>query len=513
MFRSTPRERDLMAVASRFGVDVKSLMGPRMDGGDTAVLDSMTIPDTESGLETFIADPQNARKVFASPRIAAAFGQRYAEAYARKNPDHQREILDVAAKGTAEGVVPQAIDGQAYREAFKILQNLIGSDNGLAKLAAANMNPLHRAADPRQVDRALSPFGWNPDAPAAQINGQVGSRADFFAAAGARGTQVPERLRANRAKLEQIRDSFSGTVPADGGFLVPEEFRAELLRLSLETAVVRGRARTIPMSALSLKIPMIDSSTNVGSVHGGMIAYWTEESAQLVESQARFSAVKLEAQKLTGYSAVPNELLNDAPGFEALIMSMWPEALAFFEDLAFVQGSGVGEPLGFLGNAASVATAAVNGEENTIEANNIYDMYTRMLPGSLNRAVWMIAPDAMGQLFRLVGADSSPVFLSNITQGPTMSILGRPVVVSEKMRTLGTQGDIAFVDLGYYLIGDRQVMQVADSGDYRFGYDQTAFRIISRVDGRPWLNRAITPANGATATLSPFVELESTRTA
>jgi HK97 family phage major capsid protein len=505
MFRSTPRERDAMAIAARFGVDLRAVATMSMDAG-TAVLDGMAIPDTQSGLEAFISDTANAKKVFASPAIAAEFGKRFAENYMKSHPDYARELQNEAARGSADQVAAADLDAKANAQAFRILQSMISSDNGLAKLASAGVNPLAAPIE----DRALRAIGNHPDLPSAQINGQFSSRAEFFAAAGARASNVPEKLRAARGRVEQIRDAYSGTVPADGGFLVPEQFRAELLRLSLDTALVRGRARTIPMSALKLKIPMIDSTTNNGSVFGGMIAYWTEESAQLVESQARFAAVLLEAQKLTGYSAVPNELLADAPGFDALIMSMWPEAIAFFEDLAFIRGSGVGEPLGFLGNAATIATTSNNGANNTITSTDIFNMYARMLPSSLGRAVWVVSPDALPQLFKLAAADSSPIFISNIVGSAPLQILGRPVIVNEKMRTLGTQGDIAFVDLGYYLIGDRQVMQVADSGDYRFGYDQTAFRIISRVDGRPWLNSAITPANGGSS-LSPFVELETTR--
>ncbi len=502
-----------MAVASRLGVDVKALMGPRMDGGDVSVLDTMTIPDTQAGLETFLADSSNARKVFANVSVAAEFATRFAAKVNKRDPGIAAQINDGTARTTADQAAPADLDAKANAAAFKILQNLLGSDAGLSKLAAANLNPMVGTRSPYEVDATLrNAIGWNPDAPAAKINGSFGSRSEFFIAAGARANQVPAQFRANRGKLEEIRDAYSGTVPADGGFLVPEEFRAELLRLSLDTALVRGRARTIPMSALKLRIPTVDSTTNVGSVHGGMIAYWTEESAQLVESQARFGSVMLEAQKLTGYSAVPNELLNDAPGFDALIMSMWPEALSFFEDLAFIRGSGVGEPLGFLANAATVVQTAESGQgANTIKATNIYKMYARMLPSSLSRAVWIISPDALPQLFALAAADNSPVFISNIAGPAPLTILGRPVIVNEKVRGLGTQGDIVFADLGYYLIGDRQVMQVADSGDYRFGYDQTAFRIISRVDGRPWLNSAVTPANG-TSTLSPFVELSSTRT-
>jgi HK97 family phage major capsid protein len=88
-----------------------------------------------------------------------------------------------------------------------------------------------------------------------------------------------------------------------------------------------------------------------------------------------------------------------------------------------------------------------------------------------------------------------------------MSIFGRPLIITEKGGILGSRGDLAFVDLSYYLVGDRQVMTADSSTDYQFGNDKTTFRIIQRVDGRPWIQSAITPANGSTSTLSPFVEL------
>jgi HK97 family phage major capsid protein len=87
-----------------------------------------------------------------------------------------------------------------------------------------------------------------------------------------------------------------------------------------------------------------------------------------------------------------------------------------------------------------------------------------------------------------------------------MTIFGRPLVVAEKSGRLGDRSDLAFVDLSYYLIGDRQQMTAASSTEYKFGNDQTAYRIIQRVDGMPWLKSPITPANGG-PTLSPFVEI------
>ena len=47
------------------------------------------------------------------------------------------------------------------------------------------------------------------------------------------------------------------------------------------------------------------------------------------------------------------------------------------------------------------------------------------------------------------------------------------------------------------------------SEHYQFANDKTSFRIIERVDGRPWLQSAITPHNNSANTLSPFVQLAS----
>jgi HK97 family phage major capsid protein len=90
-----------------------------------------------------------------------------------------------------------------------------------------------------------------------------------------------------------------------------------------------------------------------------------------------------------------------------------------------------------------------------------------------------------------------------------MSIYGRPVFFTEKTPALGTTGDINFVDLSYYLIGDRQQVEVAASEHAFFQNDQTAYRIIERVDGRPWLQSALTPHNNSSNTLSFQVQLAS----
>jgi HK97 family phage major capsid protein len=319
--------------------------------------------------------------------------------------------------------------------------------------------------------------------------------------------------RAGVERMSKLRNDYSSTVPSEGGFLVPEEFRAELLRVALESAIVRPRARVIPMGTPRIKFPAIDSTSNASSVYGGIIGYWSEEGAALTASSAKFSSITLDAQKLTGYAEVPNELLADsAVSVSAFIDQTFPEALAWFEDIAFLRGTGVGEPLGILhaGNTAAVSVTKESGQlADTIVWENLVKAFARMLPQSLSRAVWVAHIDTFPELATMalsVGTGGGPIWLKDGAAGAPMTILGRPVIFTEKAETLGDAGDINLIDFGYYLIGDRQQLSAQTSEHFKFSTDTTAYRIIQRVDGRPWLKSAITPNKGS-STLSPFVKI------
>ena len=349
-------------------------------------------------------------------------------------------------------------------------------------------------------------------APGAALNGKFADLWEFLEVAHPKNVQAGK----NQDKLSLIENAMSSVDPASGGFLVPDEFRAQLMAVALERAVVRQRATVIPMTTLRTAIPVVDSTSNVSSVYGGVIGYWTEEAAALTQSQPTFGRVALEAKKLTAYTEVPNELRRDsAIALETLINKMFPEAINWFEDIAFLFGSGVGEPLGVLNplNNAIVSVAPNGGQPGgSILWENIVAMYARMLPSSLASAVWVVSPNTLPELFTMAlsigtgGSALGPIAGSFGTGAPTMSLLGLPIIISEKVSALGGAGDVNLIDFSQYLIGDRMQLEAEVSTDYRFGNDMVAYRFIERVDGRPWLQAAVSPRNGG-PTLSPYIQL------
>jgi HK97 family phage major capsid protein len=480
----------------------------------------LTVPSDSEGLRELLTDAVRLREYFSADAVKNGTCRDFINAYAamtvKKNPDTTEDMRT-----------------QVQSVLFDLIR-----DNGGGKKPAldiGNALSFHGGRPQLQLSQDGTPAVskgrgavYNKLAPGAVFENAY-REDDRFNSIGEYCQAIREEARPssmkNRGtllqKLENVRsfqNSFGSEDPGAGGFLIPEIMRSELLQLALEQSIVRSRATVIPMSTLRVPIPTVDDTSHVSSLFGGVVFYWSEESSSLTESQAVFGRVVLDAKKLTGFFKVPNELLADAPAFSGWFDTRIPMGLAWFEDVAFMTETGVSTPQGFINSPASVQVAIESGQATkTIVWENITKMYARMLPTSLPNAVWICSIDTFPQLATMalsVGTGGGPVWIggygnSGGMDAPPVSILGRPVIFTEKCSQLGTTGDINFVDLSYYLIGDRQSVAVAASDQFAFQNDQTAYRIIERVDGRPWLQSPLTPHNGSSSTLSAFVQLAS----
>lgn len=355
----------------------------------------------------------------------------------------------------------------------------------------------------------------NKHAPGAGLDGKYESFADF-----AQNALMNPQSFSNEAlaKRNELRNYTSQTGEG-GGFLVPEEWRSNIFSgPELAQAVVRPRATVIPMSSKSLHFPAIEFSTEVGEIWGGMSFYWMDEQGTIPDTSAAFAQIEFEANRLAGAAKVPNDTLKDAPALDAWLRSSLPRGIREFEDRGFVKGDGVKKPLGALTNHDAMVVANDEGsvQQSGITWKNCLAMASRLLPESWDRAVWVITPDAFQEIWTMalpVGTGGSAVMIAPGagTESPKMTLLGRPIIWSRHAPALlGTQGDISLVDFSLYGVGDRQDVRLETSEHAYFFQDQTAFKVIERVDGQPLLLNALTPENNG-PTLSGFVQL-ATRT-
>lgn len=447
------------------------------------------IPTNQAELMELLSDDNKRAEIFADAETTKEFLAAYS-----KVTDKSGEVAAQISEQVQNGIVEFMKDNG-------LTDNKVGPE--------VTVQYAHELMQKRGSGAVMN-AARNPNAPGSSVDAlEFSGVADYLQTIHpmnlSSGRKNPDKL----AKLKEVTNAYSSQQADLGGFLVPEDFRSEIMMTALESGVVRPRATVITMGSQTTSVPFVDQTTHSGSVFGGMIFYWTAESGSFTETEAKFGRVKLEANKLTGYAVVPNELFNDAPALSSWFNQAAPQGLAFYEDQAFLDGDGANEPLGVFNSGAVVEVAKETSQAaDTVLFENIVNMYARMLPTSLNRAVWLVNQTVLPQLLTMsiaVGTGGAPVVTMNAASSPSLAMLGRPIVVTEKCAALGDVNDIVFADLSYYLLGDRQTMSINSSEHVKFASDQTAIRLIERVDGRPWIQSAITPLNGDT--VSPFVSL------
>lgn len=310
-----------------------------------------------------------------------------------------------------------------------------------------------------------------------------------------------------RAKAAMNESSGTG-----GGYLVPPEFYDGLLKVVAEQTFFRRRAFVQPMASATLQFPYLDSTTvqsaGVSPFFGGVQLTWTEEAQTRTETQPAFKMLELKAHELSGYAVSSNVLVQDAGvGLEKFLMTLFGQAIGWFEEYAFLQGNGVGKPLGIL-NAP--ATIAVNrNAANQVKFVDVAAMLAKLLPSSQRRAIWVVHPYVIAQLVQLSDSGGRIIWVPNnggLQDYVPGTLFGLPVITTEKVPALGTRGDCSLIDPQMYVIGDRMQIEIVASAHVNFLKNQMTWRIVERIDGQPWIERPITLQDG-TSTVSPFIVL------
>ena len=225
--------------------------------------------------------------------------------------------------------------------------------------------------------------------------------------------------------------------------------------------------------------------------------------------------------KLTALVPITEELAEDAPSLNGFLNRKVPEHMTAAINTAILNGTGAGQPTGVLQSNALVSVAKQGSQvADTVVAQNIIDMWSRMYAPCRARSVWVINQDVEPWLYGLtlpgrsntgaaVTGYGSQLYIppGGLSATPYGTLMGRPVLPLQAAQTVGDLGDIMLLDLTQYLT-------VIKSGGIRsdvsmhlyFDYDTLAFRFIFRVGGESWWNAAITPENSS-STLSCFVAL------
>lgn len=320
---------------------------------------------------------------------------------------------------------------------------------------------------------------------------------------------------ASTPRLKAI-SGMSESVDSEGGFLVPAEFRAQLLEKMHAKANIAQRCFNVPMATNTVEIPYINETSRATGSRGGAIqVYRIAEGGQYTTKKASFGKVALRLKKLGGFAHLTEELMQDnVISVQAIVERLLGDEMAWVTDNEILYGGGGSEMVGVMVAPCAVSVAKETGQAaDTIVAENIEKMWAQLWAPSRGNAVWLINQECLPQLNAMsldVGTGGVPVYTppGGLSQAPYGTIKGRPVIEAEQCKTLGDKGDIMLCDFSQYVYATKGGLVTAQSVHLRFDYDETVLRFTLRNDGAPWWSKYLTPASGSTKYLSPFITLD-----
>ena len=293
---------------------------------------------------------------------------------------------------------------------------------------------------------------------------------------------------------EHLANVQSEGIAVYGGYVtLPSEFERAIIDLRDQYSVFRREANVRPMVSDSLTIPR---------KVGGLSCAFIGENAEITQSDAEWTQVKLVAQKAAVMARFSSELNEDAIiSMADTLANDGAYAIAQKEDQCGFIGDGTSTYGGMygvvnkLGDAANATYAgslytAITGNTafSTLDLADFESMVGKLPVYAEAGARWFISKAGFAaSMLRLIDAAGGQTGEMIAGRAPS-SFLGYPVVFVSVMNTTltaqtSTNGLVLFGNMkqtGY--LGDRRALTIKTSDQRYIEYDQIAIQMTQRFD-------------------------------
>ncbi|ANY18799.1 Phage capsid family protein [Tsuneonella dongtanensis] len=262
--------------------------------------------------------------------------------------------------------------------------------------------------------------------------------------------------------------SLTAGVPADGGYAVPREIDAMIARELIEISPIRAIAQVVQTGSSGYR-KLVST--------GGTASGWVSETAGRPETDApSFAEIAPPSGELYANPAASQAMLDDAAfDLESWLASEIAMEFARAEGAAFVNGTGVNMPKGFLQSPVSVigdgarpfgtlqyiGTGDDAGFGSEPEARLI-DLVHTLKAGHRQGASWVMNSATLSEVRKLKTADGAFLWQPGLVEGQPDRLLGYPVVEAEDMPDVANGAfPIAFGNFrAGYLIAERSATSI-----------------------------------------------------
>lgn len=262
--------------------------------------------------------------------------------------------------------------------------------------------------------------------------------------------------------------SIVGNVAVDGGYAVPREIDAVIANELKKISPIRQIAQVVQVGTAGYRKLM--------SIGGAPSGWVSEVAARPETGTPDFAEIAPPAGELYANPAASQAMLDDAAfDLEAWLASEIATEFARAEGEAFVKGTGVNRPLGFLASPVAAANDAVrafgtvqfigSGNATGFDANpesKLIDLVHTLKSGHRQGASWVMNSATLAMVRKLKTPDGAFLWQPGMVEGQPDRLLGYPVVEAEDMPDVAANAlPIAFGNFrNGYLIAERSATTI-----------------------------------------------------
>jgi len=270
---------------------------------------------------------------------------------------------------------------------------------------------------------------------------------------------------------EVVKKALSEGTAEEGGYLVPDEFRAEIVKRAPELSDLFPHVRVIPVSSDAGKIPKLSTDISMS---------WDEaENASFDETDPAFGQLTWSIHRMNALTKSSRELVNDSnPNIVNVLSELFMEAVAAERDKMIAIGDGSTQPEGIY-SASGLESLAVDG---SIAYDKLVQIKYKLAGKYQRNARWIMSSTNMQRIISLTDNNGQPLISNAILVGGVPTILGKPYSIQDDL----PDHTIFYGDLSRYYWFDRERMGIESTsvGGDAFLKHQVWIKVWERCDGK-----------------------------
>ena len=262
--------------------------------------------------------------------------------------------------------------------------------------------------------------------------------------------------------------SLSGVVPADGGYAVPREIDAMIAARLKAISPIRSVAQVVQTGTAGYR-----KLVNIGGTTSGWVS---ETTMRPLTTTPSFAEIVPPYGELYANPAASQAMLDDvAFDLESWLADEIAMEFARAEGAAFINGTGVNQPAGFL-TAATALTGdntrafgtlqhIVTGNAGTLGTSpelKLIDLVHALKSGHRQGANWVMNSTTLAEVRKLKDSTGAFLWQPGLVENQPDRLLGYPVVEAQDMPDVAANAyPIAFGNFrAGYLIADRSATAI-----------------------------------------------------